>query len=63
MSIPLVVLREPYLSIKSEVLAAVSAVFDSTQFVLGKEVAEFEDELGNHPKIPARVARQQSRSH
>jgi dTDP-4-amino-4,6-dideoxygalactose transaminase len=38
-------LKQQYLSIKDEVLSAVSNVFESTQFVLGQEVAAFEDEF------------------
>jgi dTDP-4-amino-4,6-dideoxygalactose transaminase len=41
--IPFVDLKAQYLSIKSEVDAAVLGVLDSTQFVLGKEVAAFEE--------------------
>lgn len=45
MSIPFVDLKQQYLGIKDEVLSAVSRVFESTQFVLGKEVAAFEEEF------------------
>ena len=41
--VPFVDLRTQYLSIKAEIDAAVLNVFDSTQFVLGKEVAAFEE--------------------
>ena len=41
--IPFVDLRAQYLSIKSEVDAAVLRVLDSTQFVLGPDVKAFED--------------------
>jgi dTDP-4-amino-4,6-dideoxygalactose transaminase len=45
MPIPFVDLKQQYLSIKDEVLSAVSNLFESTQFVLGKEVAAFEEEF------------------
>ncbi|HEY7302938.1 MAG TPA: DegT/DnrJ/EryC1/StrS family aminotransferase [Bryobacteraceae bacterium] len=45
MPIPFVDLKQQYLSIKDEVLSAVAKVFECTQFVLGKEVAAFEDEF------------------
>jgi dTDP-4-amino-4,6-dideoxygalactose transaminase len=48
MSVPFVDLKQQYLSIKDEVLAAVAGVFKSTQFVLGKEVAAFEDEFASY---------------
>ena len=43
--IPFLDLKAQYESIKDEVLSAVSATFASTQFVLGKEVAAFEEEF------------------
>jgi len=45
MPVPFVDLKQQYLTIKDEVLSAVSNVLESTQFVLGKEVAAFEDEF------------------
>ena len=45
MSVPFVDLRGQYSLIKDEILAAVARVFDSGQFVLGKEVAAFEEEF------------------
>jgi len=45
MGVPFVDLKRQYLGIKDEILAAVAGVFDSTQFVLGKEVAAFEEEF------------------
>lgn len=41
--IPFVDLKAQYLSIKEEIDAAILGVLDSTQFVLGKEVAAFEE--------------------
>ncbi len=38
-------LRAQYLSIKSEIDAAVAKVLDTTQFVLGAEVAGFEQDF------------------
>jgi len=48
MGVPFVDLKQQYLSIKEEVLSAVADVFDSTQFVLGTEVAAFEEEFANY---------------
>ena len=45
MSVPFLDLKQQYLAIKDDVLRAVSDVFESTQFVLGKEVAAFEEEF------------------
>ena len=41
--VPFVDLKAQYLSIKAEIDAAVIALLESTQFVLGKEVAAFEE--------------------
>jgi len=43
--IPFVDLRAQYLSIKSEVDAAIQGILDTTQFTLGTEVAAFEKEF------------------
>ncbi|MBV6466419.1 MAG: dTDP-3-amino-3,4,6-trideoxy-alpha-D-glucose transaminase [Anaerolineales bacterium] len=45
MNVPFLDLKQQYLGIRDEILAAVSNVFESTQFVLGKEVAAFEEEF------------------
>ncbi len=45
MNVPFVDLKLQYQAIKDEVLAAVTHVLDSGQFVLGKEVATFEEEF------------------
>jgi dTDP-4-amino-4,6-dideoxygalactose transaminase len=45
MNVPFVDLKQQYTAIKDEILAAVANVFESTQFVLGKEVAAFEEEF------------------
>lgn len=42
MKIPLVDLKAQYASIKSEIDAAIQKVLDSTSFILGQEVADFE---------------------
>jgi len=47
MNVPFVDLKQQYAGIKDEVLAAVASVFESTQFVLGKEVAAFEEEFAD----------------
>jgi dTDP-4-amino-4,6-dideoxygalactose transaminase len=44
-TVPFVDLKQQYLSIKGEVLDAISNVLESTQFVLGREVAAFEEEF------------------
>lgn len=51
MPVPFVDLREQYLAIKDEILAAVADVFDSTQFVLGKQVAAFEEEFSAYCQV------------
>jgi len=45
MGVPFVDLKQQYLGIKDEVLTATANVFESTQFVLGREVAAFEEEF------------------
>jgi dTDP-4-amino-4,6-dideoxygalactose transaminase len=44
-SVPFVDLKAQYLSIKPEVDAAIQHILDNTQFVLGAEVAAFEEEF------------------
>ncbi len=56
MAVPFVDLKQQYLSIKDEILAAVAGVFESTQFVLGKEVAAFEQEFATYCQSPHAVA-------
>jgi dTDP-4-amino-4,6-dideoxygalactose transaminase len=46
--VPFVDLKAQYQKIKGEVLAAASGVFESTQFVLGPEVAAFEEEFAKY---------------
>lgn len=43
--VPFVDLKQQYAGIKQEILSAVAQVFESSQFVLGKEVAAFEEEF------------------
>jgi len=46
--IPFVDLKSQYHSIKEEIDRAVAGVLESTAFVLGKEVAAFEDEFAGY---------------
>ena len=46
--IPLVDLKAQYEGIKDEILPAVAAVFESTQFVLGDAVAQFESDFASY---------------
>ena len=46
--IPFVDLKSQYHSIKDEIDRAVAGVLESTAFVLGKEVAAFENDLKRH---------------
>ena len=54
--IPLVNLRAQYQSIKPEIDAAVLKVLDSTQFILGEEVAAFEREFAHYCRAGESVA-------
>lgn len=56
MTVPFIDLKKQYGAIKDEVLAAVAGVFESAQFVLGKEVAAFEDEFAAFSQSPHAVA-------
>jgi len=56
MSVPFVDLKEQYAGIKDEIMAAVSKVFESGQFVLGKEVAAFEEEFAAFCNVQHAVA-------
>ena len=49
--IPFVDLKSQYLSIKSEIDAAVIGVLESTQFVLGSAVAGFEKSFASYSKV------------
>jgi dTDP-4-amino-4,6-dideoxygalactose transaminase len=46
--IPFIDLKSQYLSIKDEIHPAISQVLDSTQFILGNEVAALEREFANY---------------
>lgn len=48
--VPFVDLRAQYLSIKSDIDAAILRVLDSTQFVLGPDVAAFEERFADYCK-------------
>jgi dTDP-4-amino-4,6-dideoxygalactose transaminase len=54
--IPFVDLKAQYLSIKEEIDRAVAGVLDSTAFVLGKEVAQFEEEFAAYCGSPHCIA-------
>jgi len=56
MSVPFVDLKRQYLSIKEEILASVASVFESTQFVLGREVAAFEEDFAAYCGVRHAVA-------
>ncbi|MBV8550987.1 MAG: DegT/DnrJ/EryC1/StrS family aminotransferase [Acidobacteriaceae bacterium] len=45
MTVPFIDLKQQYIALREEILSAVDRVFESTQFVLGKEVAAFEEEF------------------
>jgi len=49
-------LKKQYHSIKDEIDAAVMSVLESTQFVLGKEVAAFEEEFAEYCQVKHGVA-------
>jgi dTDP-4-amino-4,6-dideoxygalactose transaminase len=49
--IPFLDLKAQYREVKSEVNAAISRVLDSTQFVLGPEVAEFERRFADYCQV------------
>jgi dTDP-4-amino-4,6-dideoxygalactose transaminase len=54
--IPFVDLKAQYFSVKGEILEAVEKVLDSTQFVLGDEVATFESEFAAYSQASHAVA-------
>jgi dTDP-4-amino-4,6-dideoxygalactose transaminase len=56
MTVPFLDLKQQYLAIKDEILSAVAGVCESTQFVLGKEVAAFEQEFAAFCGVPHAVA-------
>lgn len=56
MPVPFIDLKQQYLAIKDEILSAVDSVFESAQFVLGKEVAAFEEEFAAFCGVPHAVA-------
>ncbi|MEZ4621277.1 MAG: DegT/DnrJ/EryC1/StrS family aminotransferase [Caldilineaceae bacterium] len=60
-SIPVIDLRAQYLALQSELEAAIRRTLDSGWYILGKEVAAFEEEFAaylanglttNHPSVP-----------
>lgn len=48
MNIPILDLKRQYNSIKSEILASVEKVFESTQFILGPEVKKLETDIASY---------------
>lgn len=56
MQVPFLDLKQQYLPLKEEILGAVARVFESTQFVLGKEVAAFEEEFAAYCGVSHCVA-------
>ena len=48
MNIPLVDLKTQYQNIKSEIDAAIQRVIDNTSFIMGKEVAQFEEAFAEY---------------
>lgn len=56
MGVPFVDLKSQYLAIKSEILAEITDVLDSTQFVLGRAVARFEEEFAGYCGVKYGVA-------
>jgi hypothetical protein len=55
--IPFVNLQAQYRSIKEEVDCAIARVLDSSEFVLGKEVAALEEEFANYLGVPLGLPR------
>jgi dTDP-4-amino-4,6-dideoxygalactose transaminase len=56
MPVPFLDLKQQYLGIKDEILSGVATVFDSTQYVLGREVATFEEEFAAYCGVRHAVA-------
>ena len=56
MGVPFVDLKSQYLTIKDEILSAVAGVLESGQFVLGREVAAFEEEFAAFCGVNCAVA-------
>ena len=56
MTVPFVDLKRQHLAIQDEILSAVAGVLASTQFVLGREVAAFEEDFAAYCGSPNAVA-------
>jgi dTDP-4-amino-4,6-dideoxygalactose transaminase len=56
MEIPLLDLRTQYAAIREEIRAAVDGVFESQRFILGPQVAAFEEEVAQYCRAPHSVA-------
>ncbi|MCF7801946.1 MAG: DegT/DnrJ/EryC1/StrS family aminotransferase [Candidatus Marinimicrobia bacterium] len=52
MKMPLVDLKAQHLELKSEIDAAIRDVVDSQQFIMGPQVAEFEQDLAAYAQVP-----------
>src|SRR5262245_51031391 len=50
--IPLLDLKQQYLDLKPEIDAAIQRVLENSQFILGREVAGFEDEFAAYCNTP-----------
>jgi len=55
-SIPMVDLREQYLSLKQDIDNAIAEVLTNTQFIMGTNVREFEQEAANYLGVSAAVS-------
>src|SRR3954471_5126048 len=56
MPVPFIDLNQQYLGLRDEVLSAVAQSFESTQFILGKEVAAFEEEFAAYCGVQYAIA-------
>ena len=54
--IPFMDLKEQYKSIESDILEAVRNVLDNTQYILGPEVAAFEEDFAAYCQVQHAVA-------
>lgn len=48
MKIPYINLKAQHKQLKDEILEAISKVLDNSDFILGKEVAEFEEQIAKY---------------
>ena len=52
MAVPLLDLKTQYAALRDEVVAAVTGVLDSQQFILGATVADFERQCAAYCAVP-----------